>query len=80
VAPNEQENTRLSTERGLGTMSLLQAFFCEHKRIISAVKRVESVSDRMSCIILRGRWCQIVVLNVQAPTKVKTIDVKDSLY
>jgi hypothetical protein len=28
-----------------------------HKRIISAVKRVEFVSDRMSCIILRGHWC-----------------------
>jgi hypothetical protein len=26
-----------------------------HKRIISAVKRVQFVSDRMSCIILRGR-------------------------
>jgi hypothetical protein len=31
-------------------------FFCG-KGIISAVKRVESVSDRMSYIILRGRWC-----------------------
>jgi hypothetical protein len=29
--------------------------FFVHKRIISAVKRVESVSDRMSYIILRGR-------------------------
>jgi hypothetical protein len=27
-----------------------------HKRIISAVKRVEFVSDRMSYIILRVRW------------------------
>jgi hypothetical protein len=40
-----------------------------HKRIISAVKRVEFVSDRMSYIILRGRWCHIIVLNVQAPTE-----------
>jgi hypothetical protein len=32
-------------------------FFCVHKRIISAVKRVDFVSDRMSYIILRGRWC-----------------------
>jgi hypothetical protein len=29
-----------------------------HKRIISAVKRVEFVSDRMPYIILRGRWCR----------------------
>jgi hypothetical protein len=38
------------------------------KRIISAVKKIEFVSDRMSYIILRGRWCHIIVLNVHAPT------------
>jgi hypothetical protein len=37
--------------------------FFVHKRIISAVKRVEFVSDRMSYIILRGHWCHIIVLN-----------------
>jgi hypothetical protein len=36
-------------------------------RIVSTVKRVEFVGDRMSYIILRGRWCD-VVLNVHAPT------------
>jgi hypothetical protein len=51
-----------------------------HKRIISAVKRVEIVSDRMSYIILRGHWCHIIVLNVHAPTEDKTDDVKDSFY
>jgi hypothetical protein len=51
-----------------------------HKRIISAVKRVEFVSDRMSYITLRGRWCHIIVLNVHAPTEDKTGDVKDSFY
>jgi hypothetical protein len=51
-----------------------------HKRIISAVKRVEFVSDRMSYIILRGRWCHIIVLNVHAPTEDKTDEVKDSFY
>jgi hypothetical protein len=30
--------------------------FFVHKRIISAVKRVEIVSDMMSYIILRGHW------------------------
>jgi hypothetical protein len=54
--------------------------FFVHKRIISAVKRVEFVSDRMSYIILRSRWCQVIVLNVNAPTEDKTDDVKDSLY
>jgi hypothetical protein len=51
-----------------------------HKRIISAVKRVEFVSDRMSYIILTGCWCHIIVLNVHAPTEDKTGDVKDSFY
>jgi hypothetical protein len=51
-----------------------------HKRIISAVKRVEFVSDRMSYIILRGRWCHIIVLNVHAPTDDKIDVVKDSFY
>jgi hypothetical protein len=38
--------------------------FFVHKRIISAIRRVEFVSDRMSYIILRGRWCNIIVVNV----------------
>jgi hypothetical protein len=33
----------------------------------------------MSYIILRGRWCHIV-LNVHAPTEDKTDDVKGSFY
>jgi hypothetical protein len=51
-----------------------------HKRIISAVKRVEFVSDRMLYIILRGHCCDIIVLNVHAPTGDKTDHVKDSFY
>jgi hypothetical protein len=49
-------------------------------RIISAVKMVLFVNDRMSYIILRGRWCHIIVLNVHAPTEDKTDDLKDSFY
>jgi hypothetical protein len=41
-----------------------------HKRIISAVKRVEFVSDRISYTILRGCWCHIV-LNVMPQQKIK---------
>jgi hypothetical protein len=54
--------------------------FFVHKRIISAVERVEFVSDRMSYIILRGRWCDIIILNVHAPTEDKTDNVKDRFY
>jgi hypothetical protein len=38
---------------------------------MSAAKRVEFVSDRMSCAVLRGRWCDIVILNVHSPTENK---------
>jgi hypothetical protein len=60
--------------RELGTV------FFAHKRIISAVKRVEFINDRTSYIILRGHWFHIIVLNVHAPTEDKTDDVKDSFY
>jgi hypothetical protein len=43
-------------------------------------RRVQFVSDRMSYIILRGRWCDIFVLNVHAPTEDKIYDVKDRFY
>jgi hypothetical protein len=54
--------------------------FFVHKSTISAVKRVEFVSDRMSYIILRGRWCHIVVLNIHAPAEGKIDDVEVSFY
>jgi exonuclease III len=41
---------------------------------------VEFVSDRMSYITLKGRWCDIIVLNVHAPTEDKDDDKKDSFY
>jgi hypothetical protein len=46
----------------------------------SVVMRVEYVNDRMSYVILRGRWCNIFVLNVHAPCEDKGDDVKDSFY
>ena len=45
--------------------------FSVHHRIAPAVKRAESVSNRMSYIFLRGRWCNITVLNMYAPSKEK---------
>ena len=46
-------------------------------RIVSAIRRVEFVSDRMSCIVLRGRWCNIIVLNVHPPSEEKSVGLKD---
>ena len=34
----------------------------------------------MSCIVLRGCWCNIIVLNVHAPSREKSDDSKDSFY
>ena len=34
-----------------------------HRRIVSTVKRIEFVSDRLSYIVLRGRWLHIIVVN-----------------
>jgi endonuclease/exonuclease/phosphatase family metal-dependent hydrolase len=43
------------------------------------VKRVEFVSDRVSYIVLRGRWCNIIVLNVHAPSEERS-ESKYSFY
>jgi hypothetical protein len=64
---------------GNGDHELGTGFFV-HKRILSAVRRAEFISDRMSYIILRGRWCNIIVLNVHVPCEDKGDDVKDSFY
>ena len=40
--------------------SFFSFFFFVHHRIVSAVKRAEFVSNRMSYIVLRGRWCNIM--------------------
>ena len=45
--------------------------FFVHYRIVSAVKRAEFVSDRMSYIGVRGWWCNIIVLNMHAPSEEK---------
>jgi hypothetical protein len=34
----------------------------------------------MACIILRGHWFHVIILDVHAPTEYKTDDVKDSFY
>jgi hypothetical protein len=59
-----QENHQLGT-----------GFF--YQRIVSAIKRVEFFSDRMSYIVLRGLWCNIIVLNAHAPTEEKGDDSKE---
>ena len=49
--------------------------FFVHHRVVSAVKRVEFASNRLSCIVLSSRRC-----NVRAPSEEKSGDSKDSFY
>ena len=51
-----------------------------HPRIVSAVKRVEFANDRLSYIVLRGLWLNIVVVNVHALSEKKNDGSKDSFY
>ena len=43
---------------------------------------VEFVSDRVPHIVLKGHWCNIIVLNVHAPSEEKSKNclLKDSFY
>jgi hypothetical protein len=54
--------------------------FFVHHRIVSAVKRVEFVSDRMPYIVLRGCWFNIIVLNVYPSSEENSGDSKDNFY
>ena len=58
-------------------INLEQVYFV-HRRIVSAVKRVEFVSNRLSYIVLRGHWHNIVFVNVHTPSEVKSDESKDS--
>ena len=54
-------------------------FFFVHHRIESTDKSVEFVCDRGSYVVLRGRWCNIVVLNVHAPSG-QNSDVSNKVF
>jgi hypothetical protein len=54
--------------------------FFVQKKIMSAVRRVEFISDRMPYIILRGYWFRMSVLNIHAPKEDKMSNVKDNFY
>jgi hypothetical protein len=51
-----------------------------HCRTVSAFERVDFVCDSSSCIVLRGHWCNIIVMNVHAPSEEKSGDPKEYLY
>jgi len=53
--------------------------FLVHHRTVPEVKTVEVDCDRIKYIVLRGRWCNIIVLNEHAPSEEKNNYSKDRL-
>jgi len=51
-----------------------------HRRIESTFKTGEFASNRMSHIMLRGCWCDIIFMNVHAPRVEKSGDSNDKFY
>jgi hypothetical protein len=45
-----------------------------------AVRRVRYLNNRMAYIMLRGRWCYIIIQNVNATTEDKIDEVEDGFY
>ena len=64
--------------KGKENHQLRTGSFVHHR--ISAVKREELVSDRISYIVLRGRWYNSIVLNVRAQSEEKSDNLTDSSY
>jgi hypothetical protein len=62
------DNCTFFYENGNANAHLGTGYFV-HKGMISATKRVEFITAIMSYIITRGRWCDIIVLNVHEPTE-----------
>jgi hypothetical protein len=54
--------------------------FFVHQRIVSTVKTVEIVSERLPYIVPRGRWCNIIVLNVNSTSEEKSDDSNDKFF
>jgi exonuclease III len=61
-------------------MRIINWEFFVHHRTVSAVKTVQFVSNRVSYIVLGGCLCNIIVLNVHAPSEEKSDQSKDNFY
>jgi len=61
-----------STGKEMKIINWERVFFV-HRRILSAMKRVEFVSDRLSYIVLRGRWRNIIVVNIMHQVRKKVM-------
>jgi hypothetical protein len=50
-----------------------------HHGRVTAVKGLEFISDRLSYIVLRGRWCNIIVLKVHEPSE-KIVMIQKTVF
>jgi hypothetical protein len=75
-AENEQRFSLFLMEQEMKTINKGQDFLL-HQRPETAINRgIEFVSDRITYIVLIGHWCDIFVVNAQAPTRDKGDDSK----
>ena len=74
----EQRIIIFSMEKEIKIINGRSGFFVNRK-IVSEANRVESVSNRESYIVSRGRWCNIIVLNVHAQVRRKGM-IQNSFY
>jgi hypothetical protein len=51
-----------------------------HHRLVLAGTGIEFVGVRVPYIVLRGHWCNFIVLNMHAPSEKKSDDSKYSFY
>jgi hypothetical protein len=49
-----------------------------HQRILSAVETIQFVSNMTSHTVLRGHWCDTIILKAHPPTKDKSDNSKHS--
>jgi hypothetical protein len=66
VALNQQAIIYFYLEIGMRFMNYLQDFSYIEESYLQ-LKRLKSVGDIMSYVLLRGSWCSIVVLDAHAP-------------
>ena len=54
--------------------------FMINRKILSAVKDIKFINERLGLLVVQGRWYKIAIINVHAPTEDKDGEIKDGFY